>query len=335
MSILRKTTEPGWNSREAAMSKGSMWLVAGSLVIGAGLACQAAPDAAPTPGQATGYELVEGWGGSREEVGTVTAVDVDDDGNVYAFRRDANDVWKLDADGNLLEQWDQDFAQWAHGIRVGPDGSIWTVDGQGHQVKKWSHDGRELLMTLGEYGVAGETPDLFNRPTDVAFGPDGEFFVSDGYGNNRVAKYDGNGRFVTAWGEAGTEPGQFNLPHTIVVDARNRVLVGDRENARIQIFDLDGNLLEIWEHLGSPYGLSIDDGDRLYVADLVNARIWIARASDGELLRTIDDTKAIHWVAADGQGSVYASTPAPSTGQFWDDPSEVWYLRKYRKVEDR
>lgn len=317
------------------MIKGSIGLVAGSLVIGTGLACRAAPDAEPAPGQAAAYELVEGWGGAREDVGTVTAVDVDDDGNVYAFRRDANDVWKLDADGNLLERWDQDFAQWAHGIRVGPDGSIWTVDGQGHQVKKWSHDGRELLMTLGEYGVAGETADLFNRPTDVAFGPNGEFFVSDGYGNNRVAKYDRNGGFITAWGEAGTEPGQFNLPHTIVVDARNRVFVGDRENARIQIFDLDGNLLEIWEHLGSPYGLSIDGSDQLYVADLVNARIWIARASDGELLRTIDDTKAIHWVAADGQGNVYASTPAPSTGQFWDDASEVWYLRKYRKVEDR
>ena len=80
---------------------------------------------------------------------------------------------------------------------------------------------------------------------------------------------------------------------------------------------------------------SIDDNDRLYVADLVNARIWIAQASDGELLGTIEDTKAIHWVAADGQGNVYAATPAPATGQFWDDPSEIWYLRKYRKVEDR
>ena len=325
----------GWKSKEAAMSKGSIRLAAGSLVIGVGLACQAAPDADTAPGQGTRYELVEGWGGSREEVGTVTAVDVDEDGNVYAFRRDANDVWKLDAGGNLLEQWDQDFAQWAHGIRIAPDGSIWTVDGQGHQVKKWSHDGGELLMTLGEYGVAGETPDHFNRPTDVAFGPDGEFFVSDGYGNNRVARYDRNGEFVTTWGEAGTEPGQFNLPHTIVVDARNRVLVGDRENARIQIFDLNGNLLEIWDHLGSPYGLAIDDSDQLYVADLVNARIWIARAANGELLQTIEGTKAIHWVAVDGQGHVYASTPAPPTGQFWEDPSEIWYLRKYEKVEGR
>ena len=316
------------------MKRLSIRMAAATLVIAVGLACRPAPDEEGAPEQAAGYVLVEGWGGTHEETGTVTAVDVDDNGNIYAFRRDANDVWKLDPDGNLLEQWDQDFAQWAHGIRVGPDGSIWTVDGQGHQVRKWSYDGRELLMTLGEYGVAGETADHFNRPTDVAFGPDGEFFVSDGYGNNRVAKYDRNGEFITAWGEAGAEPGQFNLPHTIVVDARNRVLVGDRENARIQIFDLDGNLLEVWEHLGSPYGLAIDDNDHLYVADLVNARIWIARAGDGELLRTIDDTKAIHWVAVDRQGNVYASTPAPSTGQFWDDPSEVWYLRKYEKVPD-
>lgn len=313
------------------MRKASMWL-AGGLVIAAGLACQAAPDGDRATERAVSYELVEDWAGTPEEVGTVSAVDVDSDGNVYAFRRDANDVWKLDADGGVLERWDQDFAQWAHGIRVGPDGAVWTVDGQGHQVKKWDQDGRELLMTLGEYGVAGATPGNFDRPTDVAFGPDGEFFVSDGYGNNRVVKYDRNGQFMEAWGEPGTEPGQFDLPHTIVVDSRNRVLVGDRENARIQIFDLDGNFLEVWDHLGSPYGLSIDDNDQLYVADLVNARVWIARASDGELLGTIEDTKAIHWIAVDGQGDVYAATPAAAASQFWDDPSEIWYLRKYRKV---
>ena len=314
------------------MRKASIWLMAGSMVIAVVLACQAAPEGDRATEQAVSYELVEDWAGTPEEVGTVSAVDIDDDGNVYAFRRDANDVWKLDAEGNVQEEWDQDFAQWAHGIRVGPDGAIWTVDGQGHQVKKWSHDGGELLMTLGEYGVAGATPHNFDRPTDVAFGPDGEFFVSDGYGNNRVVKYDRNGQYSKTWGEPGTDPGQFDLPHTIVVDSRNRVLVGDRENARIQIFDLDGNLLEVWDHLGSPYGLSIDDNDQLYVADLINARIWIAQASDGELLGTIEGTKAIHWIAVDGQGDVYAATPAPATGQYWDDPSEVWYLRKYRKV---
>ena len=314
------------------MRKASIWLMAGSLVIAVVLACQAAQDGDRATEQSVSYELVEDWAGTPEEVGTVSAVDIDDDGSVYAFRRDANDVWKLDAEGNVLEEWDQDFAQWAHGIRVGPDGAIWTVDGQGHQVKKWSHDGSELLMTLGEYGVAGVTPDNFDRPTDVAFGPDGEFFISDGYGNNRVVKYDSEGQFSKAWGEPGTDPGQFDLPHTIVVDSRNRVLVGDRENARIQIFDLDGNLLEVWDHLGSPYGLSIDDNDQLYVADLLNARIWIAQASDGALLGTIEDTKAIHWIAVDGQGDVYAATPAPATGQYWDDPSEVWYLRKYQRV---
>ncbi len=317
--------------RRVSIRMAAAGLVAG-LVLGVTPACQPAADGDGATAPSVTYELVTGWGGTPEDVGTVTAVDADDDGNIYAFRRGANAVLKLDTDGNPLEHWDHDFAQWAHGIRVGPGGSIWTVDGQGHQVKKWSHDGRELLMTLGEYGVAGETPDRFNRPTDIAFGPDGELFVSDGYGNNRVAKYDRDGAFITAWGGAGTEPGQFNLPHTIVVDARNRVFVGDRENARIQIFDLDGNLLEVWDHLGSPYGLAIDDSDQLYVADLVSARIWIARASDGELLGTIEDTKAIHWVAVDGQGDVYAATPAPPTGQFWDDPSEIWYLRKYRKV---
>jgi sugar lactone lactonase YvrE len=287
----------------------------------------------PTPAAITAdvqYDLVEAWAGTPEEVGMVSAVDVDADGNVYAFRREANNVWKLDPSGKLLEVWNHDFAQWAHGIRVGPDGAIWTVDGEGHQVKKWSSDGKELLMTLGQLGVAGEGPDTFNRPTDVAFGPGGEIFVSDGYANTRVVKFNSDGRFIKAWGEPGTEPGQFDLPHTVVVDSRNRVLVGDRENARIQIFDLDGNLLEVWDHLGSPYGLYLTSDDLLYVADLVNARIWIANAEDGKHLGTIEGTEAIHWVAVGPEGDVYAATPA--TARYYDDPADVWYLRKYRKV---
>lgn len=297
-----------------------------AIAAGITLAVLDRPAVADTPVR---YELVEGWGGVPDDIGTVSAVDVDAHGNVYAFRRAANDVWKIGPGGDLLEEWDQDFAEWAHGIRVGPEGFIWTIDGGGHQIKKWSPDGGRLLMTLGE-GVAGDGPSTFNRPTDVAFGPAGQVFVSDGYVNSRVVKFDSDGRFITSWGEKGTGPGQFDLVHTIVVDSRNRVLVGDRENARIQIFDLDGKLLETWDHLGSPYGLYLTDDDLLYVADLVNARVWIARASDGELVGTIEGTEAIHWIAVDRAGNVYAATPADLSR--FSSPDDVWYLRKYRKV---
>lgn len=268
----------------------------------------------------SGYRLVENWITAPEDIGGVSGVTVDADGNIYAFRRDANNVWILDPTGKLVKEWGQDIARWTHGIRVDSEGHIWTIDGQGHQVKKWSPDASELLMTLGRYDLPGEGPDAFNRPTDVAFGPNGDFFVSDGYVNSRVVKYARNGRFIKAWGDPGTGPGQFNTVHSIAIDRRSRVLVADRENARVQIFDLDGNFMGQWTHLGSPYALFITDDDRLYVADGVNRKVWIADADDGNLLTTIEDTPDIHWVAVDGAGNVYAAS------------NRSRYLRKYVPV---
>ena len=264
--------------------------------------------------------MVEDWITGPEDIGGVSGVTADDEGNVYAFRRDANNVWNLDPAGKLVKEWGQDIAMWTHAIRVDHEGFIWTIDGQGHQVKKWSADASELLMTLGSYDVAGDGPDTFNRPTDVAVAPNGDFFVSDGYVNTRVAKFDRTGRFIKDWGGAGTEPGQFNTVHSLTIDSRNRVLVADRENSRVQIFDLEGNFLDQWTHLGTPYALFLTQDDRLFVADGVNAKVWIADAGDGTLLGTIEGTEGIHWVAVDPAGNVYAAS------------NRSHYLRKYSKV---
>jgi DNA-binding beta-propeller fold protein YncE len=268
------------------------------------------------------YQMVEDWITGPEDIGGVSGVTVDDEGNVYAFRRDANNVWNLDATGTLVKEWGQDIAMWTHGIRVDREGHVWTIDGQAHQVKKWSPDTNTLLMTLGKYDVGGDGPDTFNRPTDVAFAPNGDFFVSDGYINTRVVKFDATGEYIKEWGGAGTEPGQFNTVHSIIIDSRNRVLVADRNNARVQIFDLEGNFLEMWTHLGSPYALFLTDDDQLFIADGVNAKVWIADASDGTLLGTIEGTEGIHWVAVDPTGNVYAAS------------NRSQYLRKYSKAQD-
>src|SRR5688572_3325813 len=161
------------------------------------------------------WQLVENWAHlpSGESFEGVSAVTTDPKGNVHAFRRDGSNIWTLDATGKRLRVWAQNGAKWTHGIRVAPDGTIWTTDGQGHQVKKWSADGSQVLLTLGKYDVAGDnnSPDLFNRPTDVAFAANGDFFISDGYVNSRVAKFDKNGKFLKTWGSKGSGPGQFNL----------------------------------------------------------------------------------------------------------------------------
>jgi len=278
------------------------------------------PDAAVEQ-QVPTYELVDSWITAPEDVGGVSGVTVDADDNVYAFRRNANNVWIMDAQGRLVKEWGQDIAMWTHGIRLDAEGNIWTIDGQGHQVKKWSPDAEELLLTLGEYDVAGDGPNTFNRPTDVAFAPNGDFFVSDGYVNSRVAKFSSTGAFIKSWGGPGNGPGQFNTVHSIVIDRRNRVLVADRDNHRIQIFDLDGVFVEEWTHLGSPYALFITDDDVLYVADGVNGKVWIADAAEGALLGAIEGTDGIHWVAVSSAGEVYAAS------------NRSQYLRKYAPVE--
>ena len=136
-----------------------------------------------------------------------------------------------------------------HGFHIDPEGNFWATDyngsetvlgmdagGRGHQVFKFSPDG-EILMTLGRAGVAGNGPDTFDRPTDVAVNADGDIFVTDGHGpNNRVVKFDRNGRFLMTWGGPGDGPGEFDQPHTLTLDSRGRVFVGDRSNGRVQIF---------------------------------------------------------------------------------------------------
>ena len=118
-----------------------------------------------------------------------------------------------------------------------------------HQVFKFSHDGK-LLLKLGERGVAGDDPAHFNRPSDVAVAPDGSFYVSDGYRNNRIMKFAPDGKFLFQWGTKGKGPGQLDLPHAIAF-ASGRVYVVDRGNKRIQVFDEKGLYLAEWK--GPPF----------------------------------------------------------------------------------
>ena len=124
--------------------------------------------------------------------------------------------------------------------------------------------------------------DTFNRPTDVAWDAAGNIFVSDGYGNSRVAKFDKNGKFIKSWGSQGTAPGQFNTLHSIAIDAQGNVYIGDRGNQRIQVFDNDGNFKTMYQNVGAPWALCITPGPHQYMyssnsngtADMNNGEIY-------------------------------------------------------------
>jgi peptidylamidoglycolate lyase len=151
---------------------------------------------------------------------------------------------------------------------VDHEDNVWVTDVGLHQVFKFSHDGK-LLMTLGTEGRPGQDSTHFNRPTDVAIAPDGTVYVSDGYGNSRVARFSADGKFLLAWGRKGDKPGEFNLPHGIALDSQGHVYVADRSNARIQVFQADGKFLYEWKStdLGRPWAVTVGPDGYLYAVD--------------------------------------------------------------------
>ncbi|HBL42248.1 MAG TPA: hypothetical protein DDZ90_02500 [Planctomycetaceae bacterium] len=198
-------------------------------------------------------------------LGPCSAVDFDSQGRMYLFHRGPQPILCFDSSGKFVRSWGDKLIGQAHGLRVDPQDNVWGTDIGNHMVFQFSQEGK-LLLALGQAGKAGDSQDRFNKPTDIAFGPQGEIFISDGYGNSRVMKFAANGKYLGQWGTPGTGTGEFNLPHSIVVDKQGRVLVGDRENDRVQIFDLEGNLLETWTGF-APYGMEFDSRGTLFVAD--------------------------------------------------------------------
>jgi len=270
------------------------------------------------------YRLVPNWGTLPNGAtwGEVPGMAIDAGGKIYAFHRSEPPIVELDRSGKILKMWGEKLFAWPHGMRVDRFGNLWITDGQarngiGQQVFKYSPDGK-LLLTLGTKGVRGEGPDTFGGPCDVAVAANGDIFVADGHFNSRIVKFDQEGRFIKAWGKRGTAPGEFNLPHTLVIDSRGRLLVGDRSNNRIQIFDQDGAFLDQWTQFGTPSGMFVAPDDTLYVVDYnVKKGVFIGSARDGSVNYKLDDAVA-EGVAVDQDGSIYVGETVPGitlTGQ--------------------
>ena len=292
ISILISTTfgvaQKGWNSHEGGLLKYRVNIRFGE-----------EPDTMP-----------DGW-----KFGRVSAVATDSKGHVFVFHRGekADPIIVFDSKGTYIRSWGKGIFANEHGLRVDRFDNVWVTDNRDHQVMKFDNSGK-LLLTLGIKGKAGTDDKTFNRPADIAFAPNGDFYVADGYGNNRVVKFSKEGKFLLTWGDLGTTPGQFHLVHSVAVDSKGTVYVSDRENNRIQIFNADGKFLNMWTHLGATQNIFITPADEMWIIthrdnienityDTLSGRIMRIDIETGEILGSLESPG--HWLNVSKAGEIF------------------------------
>ncbi|NOX50431.1 MAG: hypothetical protein GXP16_07840 [Gammaproteobacteria bacterium] len=217
----------------------------------------------------------------RDTIADMTAVSIGKDGYIYTLDRGGRS-WKdrnapTTLSSPVIKQWSAEGEQLAafgsglfvmpHGLCVDPDGAFWVADVGRHQVLKLDTTGTVLLV-LGQERRPGSSADCFSLPTGVVVADNGCIFVTDGYGNARVMKFSADGTFIHQWGKRGSANGEFKLPHSVALDPVGNVVVADRENARVQMFDCAGRHLATWDNreLGKPFSVAASM-THLFIAD--------------------------------------------------------------------
>jgi DNA-binding beta-propeller fold protein YncE len=244
-----------------------LWM---SLVAGAAVA-QPAPHVPPYPrvDDTLGYKIDSNWPQEKPPGGDWTAamssVAIAPDGTVWTLNRGKIPVQVYTPEGKLVKSWGGGgLFQNPHTVRFDNSGNPWFVDTGTHTVRRFTTDGK-VLLTIGTPDQPGTDETHLNQPNDVAFAANGDIYVSDGYGNDRVVVFDKHGKFIRTWGKLGTAPGEFSQPHSIAIDSRGRVYVADRNNSRIQVFDAKGKFLTEWKNIITPWALQITKNDEIYV----------------------------------------------------------------------
>ena len=258
------------------------------------------------------YTYHENWAGLDCDYheGWISGVACDSQDRVFVYSRSAKTLNVYDPEGNHVATWGEGILQpnCAHGIFIDKEDNVFVTDATDHAVYKFSPYGK-LLLSLGTPGKAGaKEGDPFNRPTDIAVASNGDIIISDGYGNHHVHRYSSTGKHIKTWGGKGSGPGQFTISHTVRIDGHDRIWICDRENCRIQIFDLDGNFVDEWTNLLRPNNIYMDlRNDIIYIAEL-GRRISIFDMSTRTMITS--------WGGGAG--------PSDTSGEFKGGPHGIW-----------
>ena len=260
------------------------------------------------------YRVERPWGDLPDGRGRVTDVTVDSRGHVFALLRydplvdePGTPVIELDRDGARVAAWGGDLIADSHMLACSSDDRLYVVDRDAHEIVICSRDGRRL----GGIGARHRPLEPFNHPTDIAFAPDGQMFVSDGYAGTKVHRFDSDGRAIASWGELGDGPGEFLNPHAVWILNDGRVVVVDRENDRLQVFTSDGKFLDAWTGFKQPLDIWGDAQGNLFVTDLVPSLTMLT--TDGKLVgRCRPVLNGAHGVWGDHDGNIFLAEPNPS-----------------------
>ena len=245
-------------------------------------------------------------------------------------RRWEHSIFVVDSEGNFVENWDhmndlfgaQPCGRGPHKVKMSPydaEKHVWIIDDQLHMIYKFTYEG-EFVYSHGEIGVSGRGPNNFARPTDIAWLPDGTYFISDGYDGKRVAKFDADGNFLMDWGQAPEDPAnpgpnEFNNPHSIQISSDRRIYVVDRGHQRMQVFDENGTFLDMWT-LRSP-NWPANQGT-LYVNHLIDVddNIWVSNAPPGRIEKyDLEGNHLYGWGATGTQAGRLACSHGFTTDQ--------------------
>jgi sugar lactone lactonase YvrE len=255
--------------------------------------------------------------------GGTSGVAFNSKGNIFVIHRGPMPLMEFDPDGHFIRGFGDGLFERPHGLRIDADDNIWATDVAAHLVYRFNPSGR-LEMVLGCKNRPGEWHEyghlrLFNEPNEAVIGPSGELFVLQGHGKGEslVLKFDRDGNFIKTFGKKGKGPGEFDLPHSLVFDAQGLLYVADRNNARIQVFDADGNYIRESSHPGTPCGLCMAPDQRLWLAHGHTGQIMtldlngtvLGQMPGGGNGKTIGKYGEAHYIAISPRGEVFVADP--------------------------